>query len=208
MLFCFIDESTTPPKPGQRGRPPYFVIGAVFLPLTQWHGIARELQVLKEQPQYKIRGEIKWRYFGAANDDPKNTVAHLNMECRDSFRESFYEILTRRNSVKTVASVVNVERAYEQTYINNEHDIYGYAYKPISERFQYHLQDISRATGDTNLGIVVADHRGREDDGRLKKEHQKLVHSQSYNTSHYNNIVEGLFLTQSHMSIGIQFADM
>jgi hypothetical protein len=208
MLICFADESTTPPKPTQTGRPSYFVIAGVFIPVAQWHEIARELQALKDRSEYRVRGEIKWRYFGANNDDPKNTVAHLNQSARNDFRKELFQILLKRNSVRAVAGIARVQNCYAQSYINDEHDLYGYTYKAVSERFQYHLQDISRSTGQTHLGMVVSDHRGRQDDERMRREHQKLIHSRAPNTANYANLVEGIFLTQSHTSVGIQFADM
>lgn len=208
MFFCFVDESGTPPKPEQRGRPPYFIIAGVFVPVSQWHGIAKELQQLKDRCDLRIRGEIKWRYFGPQNNDPKNSVSHLSTERKDAFRHLFFQILKKRNSIKAVVTVAKIDICYRQPYINNEHDLYGYTYKPVSERFQYHLQDMSRSTGAEQLGIIVADHRGRNDDQRIRQEHQKLLHSASSYISSYANLAESLFLTPSHHSVGIQFADM
>ena len=208
MMICFADESTTPPKPGQKRRPPYFIIAGVFIPISQWHEIANEVQRLKDSPEFSIRGEIKWRYFGRDNDDPKNTVGHLAEQERNAFRDAFFDILRRRNSVKAVAAVANVANCYKQAHIKDEHDLYGYTYKPISERFQYHLQDISRSIGTQQLGLIVSDHRGRKDDERMRREHQKLIHAQSQYISSYDNLVESIFLTPSHNSVGIQFADM
>jgi hypothetical protein len=47
--------------------------------------MATQFQDLKNTKRFRIRGEIKWRYFGAANDDPKNTVKHLTQEQREIF---------------------------------------------------------------------------------------------------------------------------
>lgn len=208
MLFCFADESGSPPKPGQRGRPPYFVIAGVFIPITQWHEIARQVQLLKDRPDYRIRGEIKWRYFGASNNDPKNTVAHLFPGQKDAFRRQFFQILKQRNSIKAVAAVAKIDECYAQQYINDEHDLYGYTYKAVSERFQYFLQDLSRQVGAPQYGIVVADHRGRTDDARFRQVHQKLIHASTPFISNYANLAESLFISPSHHSVGIQFADM
>lgn len=208
MFLCFIDESTTPPKPTKKNHQTYFVMAGVFIPMAQWHEINLELKRLKERREFRIRGEIKWRFFGPDNNDPANCVGHLSQEQKDDFRQRFFDILAKRNSVKCVAGVTDIAKAYEKTYVNDEHDLYHYTYKMLTEMFQYHLQDISRSIGSTHLGIIVADHRGRDDDERVRREHQRLIHSSAANTATYSHLVENVFLAPSHTSIGIQFADM
>jgi hypothetical protein len=92
--------------------------------------------------------------------------------------------------------------------LNQQNDLYFMTYKVVTERFQYYLQDISRSSGATFRGIIVADHRGKHDDTYLRVRHQELVENESAFTSAYKNLIEGLFLTPSHMSVGIQFADL
>lgn len=208
MLFCFIDESNTPPKPTKRDPRPYFVMAGVFVPIGQWPGMAAELQKLKERPEFRVRGEIKWRYFGGANNDPKNTVRHLDADARDRFREGLFDIMKKRNSVKIVAAVTKISEFYRAHPSSDDHDLYAYTYKTVTERFQYHLQDLTRQTGSEHLGIFVADHRGRDDDERMRRHHQKLLHATSRTISNYKNVAESLFLAPSHHSIGVQLADM
>lgn len=83
-----------------------------------------------------------------------------------------------------------------------------YTYKPISERFQYFLQDLSRIVGDKQHGIMVADHRGKKQDEGFRLHHHDLVNKENKNVSSYPNYVETLFLTPSHHSIGIQLVDL
>jgi len=175
---------------------------------AQWHSIADELRRLKAKPEFAVTGEIKWRFFGPENSDKDNPVAHLTQEARDSFRTQFFEILTRRKSVKLIACVSKVTAAYSQPYVKTAEDLYHYTYKPVSERFQYYLQDISRAVGDQQLGIVVCDHRGKKQDDLLRDGHHKLIDAENTFSSKYDNYVETIFMTPSHLSVGIQFADM
>ncbi|MHB1220303.1 MAG: DUF3800 domain-containing protein [Alphaproteobacteria bacterium] len=98
--------------------------------------------------------------------------------------------------------------AYEMDSINTQEDLYHGTYKPITERFQYYLQDESRLVGTKQFGIVVADHRGNQDDKRLRGHHQKLLHSTGGFTSEYKNLIEGLFLEPSNLSMGVQLADL
>lgn len=208
MYLCFIDESGTPPKPGQQRRPPYFVIGGVIIHEAQWQDIADELKALKARPEFRVRGEIKWRYFGPENRDDKNSVAHLDQEARDAFRKAFFGIIAKRKAVKIIACVASVEVAYAQAYCNSQEDLYQFTYKPVSERFQYFLQDMGRTIGSEQLGIMVADHRGRTQDDALRYKHHRLIEGEAPVFSTYKNYVETIFLTPSHNSVGIQLADM
>lgn len=113
-----------------------------------------------------------------------------------------------RGAVQIIYSVCSVGAAFEKPWIENQDDLYFETYKPLSKRFQYFLQDISREIGATQLGIVVADHQGRKQDDSLRDEHQRMVREDGMFTSNFNNYVETIFLTPSHHSVGIQFADM
>lgn len=206
MYLCFVDESGTPPQPGQANPARYWVLAAVIIHEAQWRNISGELTQLRNK--YRIVGEIKWRYFGPHNTDPNNSVAHLNQGERDAFRSAMYRILTKRNSIKIIYSVCSVAAAYRKPWITTQDDLYFETYKPVSERFQYFLQDISREIGATQLGIVVADHQGRKQDDTLRDEHHRLVREADAHSSNYENCVETIFLTPSHHSVGIQFADM
>lgn len=208
MHFCFIDESGTPPKPKSNKGSAYFVIAAVVMHESQWHGIASEVRQLCAKPQYKISGEIKWRYFGAHNSEPANSVAHLDQGARDAFRRDYFGIITKRKSIRIIACVGSAAAAYETTYVTDEEALYHYTYKPVSERFQYHLQDMSKQVGEKQLGVIVADHRGRKQDDDFRADHLTLVESEQMFASTYDNFVECVFLTPSHMSVGVQIADM
>ena len=208
MHLCFIDESGTPPKPSAVNPRPFFVLAGVIIPESQWHGISKELQQLCRRPEYRVLEEIKWRYFGQQNNDARNPLANMTLPQRDEFRSSLFHILTRRKSVKIVACVTNTQNAYRMKYVKDEEDLYFYTYKPISERFQYYLQDLSREVGAQQFGIIVADHRGKKQDEGLRSSHHRTIDDDLPFTSKYNNLVETIFLTPSHLSVGIQFADM
>jgi hypothetical protein len=208
MYLCFLDESGSPPKPTAKSPRPYFVLAAVIIHEAQWQGIAEEFKKLKEKPDYKVKGEVKWRFFGKDNNDPHNTVAHLDQTKRDSFRQEMLDILLKRKSVKVVACVANVELAYKQPYVKTDADLYAYTYKPVSERFQYFLQEISSRVGATQLGIVICDHRAKNQDEHIRTIHHKIVDGDGKFTSKYGNYIETIFMTPSHLSVGIQFADV
>ncbi|MBX3560838.1 MAG: DUF3800 domain-containing protein [Sphingomonas sp.] len=205
MHLLFMDESGTPPKPGVE-YPRYFVVAGIIVPEGVWHSLRDGLMGLKIRR--KIRGEMKWRYFAPANEDSRNPMRTLTQPIRDEIRSELYRLITGIKSIKTIACVVSTAAAYEMHSVNEQQDIYHLGYKGITERFQYYLQDLSREIGRKQLGIVLADHRGSNDDRLLRQVHQKLLYSTGDFISDYKHLVEGLFLAPSHMSVGIQLADL
>ncbi len=97
---------------------------------------------------------------------------------------------------------------YQSSTTEDPEDIYFLTYKPLTERFQYHLQDLSRAIGSKINGIIVCDHRNPVQDKDLRKKHAHLLSSNHFFKSRYENLIEHLFLSPSHYSIGIQCADL
>lgn len=111
--------------------------------------------------------------------------------------------------MRLIATVTSIENAYLKPYIKSNDDLYWFTYKPLTEGFQYYLQDISRLVGSKINGIIICDHRERTQDDNIRKLHAKLLETKNGdNSSKYENLIEGLFLTPSHLSIGIQLADM
>ena len=206
MHIFFVDESGTPPKPEQRNAARYFVVGGVIIPETGWHRIRDDIMGMKTR--MRIRGEIKWRYFAPGNTDPANPMRHLPQGDRDAVRTELYRILSAAQFVKSIFAVCSATAAYRMDSVNNQDDIYHLSYKTVSERFQYYLQDTKKETSRDEYGIVIADQRGAADDKRLRAHHQMLVHSSAGNTSKYTNLIESVLTQPSHMSIGIQLADM
>src|SRR5882724_3005442 len=205
MHILFVDESGTPPKPGADS-PKHFVVGGIIIPEGVWHRVHNAILGLKLRR--KIRGEIKWRYFSPHNDDPQNPMRALDQETRNSIRRDIIKIVISETAIKTLACVCSAAAAYEMSSITTQEDIYHGTYKPVTERFQYHLQDLGRAVGAPQFGIIVSDQRGNQDDKRLRAHHQKLLYASATYISKYDNLIEGLFLTPSNQSIGIQLADI
>lgn len=208
MHLCFVDESGHPPKPNRIGRRKHFVIAGLILNEDQWSGVAADFQSLKAKPEFRVRGEIKWRFFGADNNDHNNSVGHLSQDRRDSFRDELFSIITKRKSLKIIAGVCHCEMAYRKPFVTCPDDIYSYTYKTVSERFQYYLQDVSRIVGSKQNGIIIADHRSADEDKSLRKFHHGLVDDEAMYVSDYKNYIETVFMTPSHHSVGIQMADM
>ena len=206
MQILFIDESGTPPPPNRVHDVPYFVLGGIVIPEEVWPKLAKELDRLKSC--YKIKGEIKWRYFANDRGGKPTSLSHLSADQKEAFRTEMYATIRTFKSIKIIGVVVNVAAAYALPYVNTADELYCISYKQLTERFQYYLQDLTRVIGHIVHGIIVCDHRGPKDDERLRELHHSLMNSGNSNFSIYGNLVEGLFIAPSHLSVGIQFADM
>jgi hypothetical protein len=205
MHLLFIDESGNPPPPGKAG-PNNFVLGGVIIPEEIWPKLSADLKRLKKE--YRVTGEIKWRYFIAGNRKPENSLIHLEPTKRDELRLQLFQALARYKSVKIISVIADIQRAYADPTIRDDSGLYQRAYKMLTERFQYFLQDLERESGQRINGIIVCDHRNNHQDDRLRALHQKLVNSEGIFTSTYANLIEGLFVAPSHYSVGIQFSDL
>lgn len=205
MYLLFVDESGTPPKPAQDSVA-YFVMAGLVIPEDRWMSMHEKLSGLKRATGY--HGEVKWRYFAPKNDDVENPMAGWNQVKRNSFRDRVFAIITETKSSRIIACVSESPTAYGLGNVNSQDDLYFRTYKPVTERFQYLLQDITRASGRDSFGLIVADHRGRGDDDRMRHQHERLVRETGQYSSNYENLVEGLFFAPSHLSVGIQLVDM
>ena len=109
--------------------------------------------------------------------------------------------LIAKAPVTIIACVTDLEAAFRYASITDQQELYHFSYKPISERFQYFLQD------QKSIGITIADHRGRDNDRLFRAHHDTLTSGAGSAVSGYDRFVEGLFLQDSCHSIGIQVAD-
>ncbi len=205
MYLLFVDESGTPPKPDAAGTS-YFVMAGLVIPEDRWPGLRDKLTGLKRAAGY--HGEVKWRFFAPNNDDAANPMKDWNAERRNAFRSRVFSIITDTKSCRIIACVSEAATAYGLGNVNSQEDLYFRTYKPVTERFQYHLQDIARESGRDSFGMIVADHRGRGEDERMRLQHERLVRETGQYTSNYANFIEGLFFSPSHMSVGVQLVDM
>ena len=127
---------------------------------------------------------------------------------RNGDGDSMFRIVTNDRSLRIIAGVCEATLAYELPNVNHQEDIYFNTYKVVTERFQYFLQDLTKDSGHHTSGIIVADRRNGFEDRNMRVRHERLVRESRKYTSTYGNFIESIFLAPSHMSVGIQFADM
>jgi hypothetical protein len=154
MHLLFLDESGTPPRFGVE-YPRRFVVGGMIIPETAWHAIRDGFQGLKIR--HGIRGEVKWRFFSPSNDSDDNPMRKMSVAERNAVRADIYKMLRTTKSVKAIAAVISNEAAYAMQSISSQNDIYALAYKGVTERFQYYLQDTSRDRAEKQYGLIVSD---------------------------------------------------
>lgn len=205
MHLFFLDESGTPPGPNGY-KDTYFVMGGIVIPDGVWHKVRDAIHGMKVR--HKLKGELKWRYFAKHNNELSNPMAGLPQEQRNEIRTEIYHIICGIKSLKFMACVSCIEAAYQLPSVRTSDDLYHFTYKPLSERFQYYLQDLSRIVGRTETGIIVADHRSSAQDARFRSAHERLLRADSDVASQYPNLVESLFFLPSEISVGVQLADM
>ncbi|MGE4062220.1 MAG: DUF3800 domain-containing protein [Rhodospirillaceae bacterium] len=205
MYLLFVDESGHPP-PASRKDTRYFVMAGAIVPEPAWHKLRDSLLGMKIRR--KIRGELKWRYFAPGNDDAQNPLRKLEQSVRDEIRAEIYQIITAQRSIRTLAAICSIETAYKMASVCDQQDIYNLTYKVMTERFQYFLQDVERETGAREYGMIIGDHRGKDDDKKLRAHHQMLLNAPSGKVSKYPHLIESLLLQPSNLSVGIQIADL
>jgi len=197
MHLCFVDESGTPPSAPSR-KNPYFTLGAVIIEDRRWKDVANDVRGFCTS--HGIRGEMKWRYFAPDNSSADSPILHLSRQERRELRRSFASAISQM-PLTIISCVTDVEVAFEYGAVTNQRELYHFCYKPLTERFQYFLQDVD------SLGIIVADHRGRDDDRLFRAHHETLTTRRAQTRSAYDRFIEGLLLQDSCHSIGIQLAD-
>lgn len=204
MYMLFVDESGTPPPEG-KANSSYFVLAGLVIGEADWWSLSVRFSELLWN--FGVEGEIKWRFFSPYNNRPDNSLLPLSPEERDGLRSGLLEILRDTPSCRVIAAIVNIDRIYRKRDCNSADDLYQIAYREIVSRFQFHLQDVQKSVGGRVSGIVICDHRNPRSDKRLTHLHEKMVSHQDH-AIFYNNLIEGLFMVQSHLSMGVQLADI
>lgn len=206
MHLFFIDDSGSLPN-GASLVHNHFVLGGLVIPEEQWHNLEKDFSRLCKK--FQVKGEVKWRFFGQkiGRTDKRNSLSHLTIQERDELRSCLLAAVTKYNSVKIIASVTRLKNLRLVPCAHVE-DVYSQAYKPLTERFQCYLQDLSRTSGSKFNGIIICDHRNPNQDRLLSNFHNDLLKLGQNWKSKYDNLIEHLFLSSSHYSIGLQYADL
>jgi hypothetical protein len=196
MRLLFLDESGDALMGG-----PFkiLVLGGVIVRADQWTHLNRSLEALKKDRGFAAAAEIKWRHVRHPGGR-KNPLNAFNDADRIQYGKDMLSIVRSSASSRVLGVVIDKITAYTRAEIMTPEDVYERAVTFMMERFQYHLN----ATED--YGLVVQDQRQERQDLRLRAFYRSLL-VEGTRWTRFPNILESVFLTPSHFSPGIQFAD-
>jgi len=196
MRLLFLDESGD----ALMGGPFHIlVLGGVIVRADQWTHLNRSLETLKTNRGFAPAVEVKWRHVRhpGGRKNPLNAFSDAD---RIQYGKDVLSIIRGSSSCRVLGVVIDKVAAYTRAEITQPEDVYERAVTFMMERFQYYLN----ATGD--YGVVVQDQRQEKQDLRLRAFYRGLLVGGTRWTR-FPNIIESVFLTPSHFSSGIQFAD-
>src|ERR1022692_1820297 len=196
MRLLFLDESGDALMGGPFKN---LVLAGVFVRADQWIELNAGLEALKKNRGFAAATELKWRHIRhpGGRKNPLNAFSDTD---RVQFGKDVLGIIRRSDSCRVLGVVIDKVTAYTRAGIQGPEDIYERAVTFIMERFQYYLT----ATNDYGFWFRVK--RQEQQDLRLRVFYRSLLVAGTRWTR-FPNIIEGVFLTPSHLSPGIQFAD-
>ena len=184
-----------------------FVLGGVIIPEALWHVIEAEFAFHKKY--FGVSGEVKWRYFSPQKTCAKsNSLTHLTGVQKEQFRLSLYQMLIKFDAIHLISIVVDVALAYQLKSIQSENDLYWQAYQQIMAYFQKYLSGVSSRIGNKTNGMIICDHRQPKDDRQLQVLHHRFLTAMHAENFEKRYLIEGVFVAPSHLSLGIQLADI
>ncbi len=195
MRMFFIDESGDAVMGGTK----YLVLAGVILRCEDWPNVRMGLDGLKTGVGVNPHVEIKWRHVRHPGGH-RNPLRLLSDAQRGSHGRKTLGLIRNTTYARVIGVVIDKVAAYSKPGFVGPEDLYELGVTLIMERYQYYL----RATKD--LGIVVQDQRHPSQDVRLRGFYRGLLTAGTYWTR-FPSIIEGVFLSPSHFSTGIQLAD-
>ena len=182
MRLLFLDES------GRIGQDGLFALGGVAVRAEEW-SVLRECWLAPLAAHgWDPANEVKWHGIKTGYVPPALADAVVDGLARAPFT--------------AYVTLLDLEAGAELTeFFGSAEQTYGTALMFVSERFHHLLE------AEDELGLIVADSRHREDDLSLRRYFGAL---QATGTPYVqlDRIVEGLFLGPSHLSVGLQCADL
>ena len=182
MRLLFLDES------GRIGQDGLFALGGVAVRADDWSALRACWRAPLEQHGWDPANEVKWHGIRTGHVPPV-------------LADAVVDGLSRAPFVAYV-TLLDLERGAEQPeFFGSAEQTYGTALMFLSERF-HHLLD-----AEDTLGLVLADSRHHEEDLSLRRYFGALRDTGTPYMK-LDRIVEGLFLGPSHLSVGLQCADL
>lgn len=195
MRFFFIDESGNSAIGGTK----FLVLGGLILRDDDWPKVQSAYDSLKVEFGVHPNVEVKWRHVRHPGGH-RNPLRALGDAERTQFGLRTLGLVRQTTYARVVAVIIDKVAAYGRHDITSEEDVYERAVSLAMERFQYYLR------ANHSFGIVVQDQRLPGQDIKLRAFYRGLL-TTGTRWTRFPNILEGVFLTPSDYSTGIQLAD-
>ncbi len=182
MRLLFLDES------GRIGEDGLFALGGIAVRADDWRALRAGWLAPLEAHGWDPANEVKWHGIRTGYVPP-------------ALGDAVVEALARAPVTAYVTLLDLAAGAQLTEFFGSPERTYGTALMFVSERF-HHLLD-----AEDELGLIVADSRHREDDQSLRRHFGALTEAGTP-YMRLDRIVEGLFLGPSHLSVGLQCADL
>lgn len=182
MQLLFLDES------GRIGEDGLFALGGVAVRAADWHRLRECWLRPLEQHGWPLDREVKWHTIrtGAVPPALADAVVAALAEA----------------PVTAYVTLLDLRAGAElPEFFGTPELTYGTALTFVAERFQHRL------AAEDELGMVFGDSRHHEEDMSLRAFYNGLT-AEGTPFMRLDRIVEGLFLGPSHLSIGLQCADL
>ena len=174
------------------------------------NGIALKTYFLRFVKLIIFREKLSGGFFGQqpGREDKKTPflILVLSKGINYIIEELLKEALIAIKSIKLITVTLHQPTIYKSVQITKPEQAHAYVYKSLVSLFQMYLQDLSVTEGSKTYGLIISDHRNPTQDTALRNLHMEILKSGT--PVPYPNLIEGLFLSPSHHSIGIQFADL
>jgi hypothetical protein len=183
VYLLFLDES------GRLDQGGLFALGGIAVRGDDWPRLKEIWQRTLRDHGWPLDRELKWHGIRKGEVPP-------------ALADAVYDALATAQFTAYVA-VMDLDRGPDEfpEFFGSPEDVYATALMFLAERYHHLL-----AAHDEH-GAIVVDSRLREDDRRLRRFFADLT-EEGTPYMRLERIVEGLFLTPSHHSIGIQCADL
>ena len=182
MRLLFLDES------GRIGQDGLFALGGVAVRAEDWRALREGWLTPLAAHGWDPANEVKWHGIKTGYVPPALADAVIDGLARAPFT--------------AYVTLLDLEAGAELTdFFGSPEQTYGTALMFVSERFHHLLE------AEDELGLIVADSRHREGDLSLRTYFGALTETGTPYVQ-LDRIVEGLFLGPSHLSIGLQCADL
>jgi hypothetical protein len=202
IYFFFIDD-----QGDVKNNQKWLILGGILIDVADYHNLSRELKNHNKKLVNQEVREIKWSDLSAAiylknkNQEIKNNksfyyLKDLDVNSITIYIRKFFSIINKYN-YQIILSVANKDYFKIKPSVK----FVEFQIEDLMQRVQYEIQS------SDSLAIFVHDSRSKRQDNEKVKNIYKSLMSNSRFVQDYKNIIDNLFIEDSHLNTGIQISD-